>query len=254
MMRLKGVLFDYGHTLVWFPHYREIHLLSVQNIQRKLRTLGVSAEASRIQSLIDEFAHRRKIQRVGIDAEFREILSALGVAGYSEDDLQQIIQLHWHPYVQDARARKGAKDLLTYLKSMGLKLGIVANIWSGGMDPALEKLGLDGFFDATIASVDVGYQKPDPEIFQLAFRRLGLNAEEAIMVGDNPTSDIQGAHDLGMCTVRLMRGPNRTERDAVEADFKIKNLSKLADIVCSSGRFPILKRRNLKGSGSTFLL
>jgi len=206
----------------------------VRNVQRKLRALGVSVKASRIQVLIDEFAHRRKIQRVGIDAEFREILSALGVAGYSEDDLQQIIRLHWRPYVQDARARKGAKYLMSYLKSGGFKLGIVANIWSGGMNPALEKLDLDSFFDATIASVDVGYRKPEPEIFQLALKRLRLNAKETIMVGDNPTSDIQGAYNLGICTVRLMRGPNRMEPDAVEADFKIRNLSKLADIVCPS--------------------
>jgi len=234
MMRFKGILFDYGHTLVWFPHYREIRLLSVRNVQRKLRALGVSVETSRIQALIDEYAHRKKSQRVGIDAEFREILSGLGVAGYSEDDLQQIIHMHWRPYVQDAHARKGAEDLLNYLKSKGFKLGIVANIWSGGMNPALEKLGLDSFFDAMIASVDVGYQKPEPEIFQLALKRLRLNAEETIMVGDNSTSDIQGAHNLGICTVRLMRGPNRIEPDTVAADFKIKNLSKLADILCPS--------------------
>jgi putative hydrolase of the HAD superfamily len=135
------------------------------------------------------------------------------------------------PYVQDARARKGAKDLLKYLKSRGFKLGIVANIWSGGMNPALEKLGLDSFFDAAVPSVDVGYQKPDPETFQLTLKRLGLNSQETMMIGDNPTSDIQGAHNLGMCTVRLMRGPNRMEPDAVEADFRIRDLSKLADIL-----------------------
>ncbi|MFZ0965725.1 MAG: HAD family hydrolase [Candidatus Bathyarchaeia archaeon] len=234
MTKFKGILFDYGHTLVGFPHYKEVHLKSVRNIQRKLQTLGFSVETSRIRALIDEFAHRRKSQGVGMDAELRDILSGLGVAGYSEDDLQQIIELHWRPYVQNARARKGAKYLLNRLKSKGFKLGIVANIWSGGMNPALEKLGLDGSFDTMIASVDVGHQKPDPETFQLALKHLRLRAQETIMVGDNPTSDIQGAHNLGMCTVRLMRGPNRAEPDKVAADFKIKNLSKLVNIVCVS--------------------
>lgn len=231
MTKFKGVLFDYGHTLVWFPHYREIHLISARNVQRKLRALGVTVETSRIRAVIDEFAHRRNRQPVGIDEEFREILHGLGVARCSEDILQQIIETHWRPYVHDARARKGAKELLNQLKSEGLKLGIVANIWSGGMNPVLEKLGLRNLFDATIASVDVGHQKPGPEIFQLALKRLRLKAQEIMMVGDNPTSDIQGAHNLGMCTVRLMRGPNRTEPDAVEADFKIKDLSQLANIV-----------------------
>jgi putative hydrolase of the HAD superfamily len=99
------------------------------------------------------------------------------------------------------------------------------------MNPALEKFGLDRFFDTMIASVDVGYQKPYPEIFQLALKHLRLRVQETIMVGDNPTSDIQGAHNLGMCTVRLMRGPNRTEPDRVAADFKIRNLQTLANIL-----------------------
>jgi len=232
--RFKGILFDYGHTLIWFPHYREIQLVSVRNIQRKLRVLGFSVETSTIQAIIYEFAHRRKSQLVGIDAEFRKILKGLRVVDYNEKDLWQIIELYWRPYVQDARARKGAKDLLNHLKSKGFKLGIVANIWSGGMNPALEQLGLERFFDTMIASVDVGHQKPDPEIFQLALKHLRLRVEETIMVGDNPISDIQGAHNLGMCTVRLMRGPNRAEPDKVAADFKIKNLSNLVNIVSVS--------------------
>ena len=230
-MNFKGILFDYGHTLVWFPHYREIQLISVRNIQRKLRTLGFLVEISSIQAQIDEVVHRKKSQSGGIEEEFREILSGLGITRCDEDDLQQIIELHWHPYVLDAYARKGVKELLNYLKSKGFKLGIVANIWSGGMNPALQKLGLDRFFDVTIASVDAGCQKPDPAIFQLALKRLELRVQETIMVGDNPSSDIQGAHNLGICTVRLMRGPNRTKLDVAEADFKIRNLQTLKKIV-----------------------
>jgi len=231
-MNFKGILFDYGHTLVWFPHYREIQLISVRNIQRKLRTLGFLVEISSIQAQIDEVVHRKKSQSGGIEEEFREILSGLGITRCDEDDLQQIIELHWHPYVLDAHARKGVKELLNYLKSKGFRLGIVANIWSGGMNPALQKLGLDRFFDVTIASVDAGCQKPDPAIFQLALKRLELRVQETLMVGDNPSSDIQGAHNLGICTVRLMRGPNRTKLGGAEADFKIRNLQMLRNIVC----------------------
>jgi len=228
MAKFKGILFDYGHTLVWFPRYKEIHLASARNMQRKLRALGVSVEASEIQALVDEFAHNQGLR---IDEEFREILSTLGVKRYSENDLHEIIRLHWRPYLEDACARKGAKKLLEYLKSQGYRLGVVANVWSGGMSPALQKLGLQKFFDTTVASVDVGFRKPSPEIFQLALDSLGLNAERAMMVGDNPLSDIQGAHDIGMCAVRLMRGPNRTKPDIVKPDFKIKNLLTLATIV-----------------------
>jgi len=231
MVKLKGVLFDYGHTIVWFPRYREIHLVSARNVQKKLGALGVYVEASKVRTVIEEFAHRRDNRCPEIDEEFREILSVFGVKDYSQADLQEIIQLHWLPYLQDARARKGAEKLLEYLKSWGFKLGIVANVWSGGMDPALEKLGLKKFFDTTVASVDVGFPKPNPEIFQLTLANLGLIAEEVMMVGDNPIADIHGAHNMGMRTVRLMRGPNRTKPDLVAPDFKIRNFLTLASIV-----------------------
>jgi len=235
MSRLKGFLFDYGHTLVWFPHYERIHLASARNVQKKLQELGISAEITRIRTSIDGFARRRNGTVLRIDEEFKEILSILGVKTCSQDDLREIIQMHWQPYVQDARSRRDVEKVLRYLKTQGFKLGIVANIWSGGMDPALKKLGLERFFDTAVASVDIGFQKPDPRIFQLALDRLKLTSSETIMVGDNPTSDIQGAHSLGIGTVRLLRGPNRKTPDVVEPNFKIRNFQTLATIVHKLG-------------------
>jgi putative hydrolase of the HAD superfamily len=230
MAKVKGILFDYGHTLVFFPHRNRTHLLATENVQKALQDLGVSVQISRIQALIDKFAHGRDDMVVGMEEEFREILSILEVDDYGQDDLERIIQAHWRPYVQNACLRAGANKLLEYLKELGFKLGIVANIWSGGMNPVLERLGLDKFFDTTVASIDVGFQKPDPKIFHLALDRLKLTPEQVIMVGDDPRADVQGAHDLGMGTVRLMRGPNRAKPDLVNPDFKIRNLSTLASI------------------------
>jgi len=231
MSRLKGVLFDYGHTLVWFPHYGRIHFASARNVQKKLQELGVFVGIAEIRASIDRFAHRRNGTVLKIDEEFREILSVLGVKACSQDDLREMIRMHWQPYVQDARSRRDVENVLRYLKTQGLRLGIVANIWSGGMDPALEKPDLQRYFDTAVASVDVGFQKPDPQIFQLALDRLKLASDETIMVGDNPTSDIQGAHNLGLSTVRLLRGPNRKTPDVVEPDFRIRNFQTLKTIV-----------------------
>lgn len=230
-MKLKGVLFDYGHTLVYFPRIEKRHLVAARNVQKVLKCLGVSVNASRIQELVGSFAHGPNNVVMNMEDEFTEILRILGVDNYSQSDLKEIIQVHWRPYVQNVRARKGAKELLKYLKKMGLKLGIVGNIWSGGMNPVLERLNLHKFFDTTIASVDVGYKKPDPRIFHLALNRLKLSPEEVIMVGDNPKTDIQGAHHLGIGTVRLIRGPNRSKPDIVDPDFKIRNLTAFESIL-----------------------
>lgn len=231
MAKLKGVLFDYGHTLAYFPQIKKTHLAAARNVQKVLQDLGVSVNASRIQTLVGNFAHQTDDVVMDMEKEFMEILHILGVKNYSQDDLQEIIQAHWRPYIQNVRVRRDAKKLLKYLKKMEFNLGIVANIWGGGINPVLERLGLQKFFDTTVASIDVGFKKPNPKIFHLALDHLKLNPKEVIMVGDNPRTDIQGAHDLGMVTVRLMRGPNRTKPDLVDPDFKIRNLSALASIV-----------------------
>jgi len=229
MAKLRGILFDYGHTLVWFPKYERTHFAAARDVQKVLQGLGFSVEASTVRTLVEDFAHRKDV--VKIDEEFKEILSILGVECYRQDDLQRIIQAHWRPYIQNAHLRKGVKELLEHLKILDLKLGIVANIWGGGMNPVLERLDIQKFFDTIVASIDVGFKKPDPRIFHLALNHLELTPEQVLMVGDNPREDILGSHDLGMGTVRLMRGPNRSRPDLVAPRFKIRNLSTLVSIV-----------------------
>jgi len=231
MAKVKGILFDYGHTLVYLPRVEKINFAAAKNVQKKLQDLGVCVDTLRIQELVGSLAHATDNVVMNMEEEFTEILHILGVKNYGQDDLQEIIQAHWRPYIQNAHVRRGTKEVLEYLKRTGFKLGIVANIWSGGMNPVLEREGLDRFFDTTVASIDAGFKKPDPKIFRLALDCLELSPKEVIMVGDSPKTDIQGAHNLGIRTVRLMRGPNRTKPDLVNPDFKIRNLSALASIV-----------------------
>lgn len=235
MKRLRGILFDYGHTLVWFSKYEEAHRNSARNVQQILRRFGVSIEPEEIRTIIESYAPRHDGTSPSAEDEARGLLISVGVENFQQTDLQRIIKAEWEPYVKNVRIRKGVKEVLEYSKTIGLKLGIVANIWSGGMNPVLAKLGIEKFFDTKVASMDFGFAKPDPRIFRQALNDLELTPEQAIMVGDNPKADIRGAHDIGMRTVRLLRGPNKSEPDCVEADFKIRNLSTLPSIIHGLG-------------------
>lgn len=231
MDKLEGILFDYGHTLVWFPKYEETHLAAATNVRRILCDLGVSVEVSSVRGLIESCAPRLNGTSASVEEEAKGILASAGVESFGQHDLQRIIEAEWRSYIKNARIRKGVEEALEYSKMMGLKLGIVANIWSGGMNPVLDKLGIREFFDTTIADMDVGFAKPDPRIFRIALDNLQLAPEQVVMVGDNPKTDIKGAHDLGMGTVRLMRGPNRIQPDCVKANFKMRNFSTLVSII-----------------------
>jgi FMN phosphatase YigB (HAD superfamily) len=231
MGRLRGILFDYGHTLVWFPKYAQAHLTASKNVQLVLRDLGVSVGVSRVRSLIESYVPRANGTSASVEEEAKGILVSAGVESFTRNELRRVIEAEWRPYIMNVRLRKGVKEALARSKKMRLKLGIVANIWSGGMNPVLARLGIEGFFHTTVADMDVGFAKPDPRIFRLALGNLRLAPEQVIIVGDNPKTDIKAAHDLGMGTVRLMRGPNRTQPDCVETDFKIRNFSTLVSII-----------------------
>ena len=58
--------------------------------------------------------------------------------------------------------------------------------------------GLAPYFTHTIISEEVGINKPNPKLFALALEMNGVRADEALMVGDSYTSDIEGAKAAGI--------------------------------------------------------
>ncbi|KOS64068.1 pyrophosphatase PpaX [Lysinibacillus sp. FJAT-14222] len=86
---------------------------------------------------------------------------------------------------------------LEQLKAMGIKLAIVSTKRNGMIDRGLSVLGACHLFDVRIGTDDVKNVKPDPEPVVLALERLGVNKEEAIMIGDN-SHDIEAGHNAGV--------------------------------------------------------
>lgn len=96
-----------------------------------------------------------------------------------------------------------ARDVLADLRARGIATAILSNI---GLDPrsVLERTALTGLIDVEVFSFEVGMVKPDPAIFTLTADRLGLAAEDLLMVGDTVADD--GAAALvGMRTLILPR-------------------------------------------------
>jgi HAD superfamily hydrolase (TIGR01549 family) len=65
--------------------------------------------------------------------------------------------------------------------------------------------------DAIVDSRSHGRVKPHPTIFQSALERLGVNAEDAVMVGDSIEEDIEGARALGMRAILVDREDRHPE-------------------------------------------
>src|SRR5699024_7971727 len=86
------------------------------------------------------------------------------------------------------------------------------------------------YFDHVVISGAFGRGKPDPAIFRHALELLSVRPEEAMMVGDNPMTDILGAQKTGMPSV-WFNWDRRKKPDTVCPTYEITNLAELPEVV-----------------------
>lgn len=102
--------------------------------------------------------------------------------------------------------------------------------------PSLQNLKLEitpeiaPYFDHIIISGDFGKGKPDASIFEHVMERVGITADEAIMVGDNLNTDILGSSRVGMRNVWINR-ENNIANGAVTPTYEIVSLTDLLQLV-----------------------
>lgn len=78
---------------------------------------------------------------------------------------------------------------------------VVTNGFAGVQQIKLRHSGLDGYFRGVVCSEDAGANKPDPRIFEYALDLAGVKAGAAVMIGDDPYSDIPGAERAGIDSI-----------------------------------------------------
>ncbi|KAK1415912.1 hypothetical protein QVD17_31700 [Tagetes erecta] len=91
----------------------------------------------------------------------------------------------------------GAYKTLLVLKEYGVKLAVVSN-FDTRLRKLLQDLNIIDMFDAVIISSEVGYEKPDPKIFETALDQINVEAAKAVHVGDDQKADKLGANAVGI--------------------------------------------------------
>jgi len=128
-------------------------------------------------------------------------------------------------------------EVLTELDRKGFKLGIITNTVTSREEHvrmALRKIGIEKHFDLILTSVDVGHRKPDERIFMTALRKLRIKPYEAVMVGNQISTDIVGGNRIGMKTVVLKWNKRYNERITLPEEQPtrtIKSLRELPDVI-----------------------
>ncbi len=93
---------------------------------------------------------------------------------------------------------------LTHLRGRGLVLGHISNV-DRDIFPTCRELGLSAMLGVVVTSQELGFNKPQPEIFLAALKQAGVKPAEAIYVGDQHQIDVVGASGAGMLGILLDR-------------------------------------------------
>jgi len=130
---------------------------------------------------------------------FRRVFRALGVT-LDDRHVDTVATAYRSGYLAARRVIAGAADLLAAIRPHA-RIAIVTNNLLEEQRDKLRFCGLDGYVDELVVSDDVGVAKPDRGIFEIALGRLGVTAEDAVMVGDSWANDIAGAVGAGIRAV-----------------------------------------------------
>jgi putative hydrolase of the HAD superfamily len=238
--KIKAVMFDLGETLLSFGKvnttrlFREGARLSYDFLKGLEQPVGSfeyycwrNLISLRIQHWLSNITKR--------DFNSLALLRRIGARKGVRLDKHQWRQFAWlwyEPLSKLGRAEPGAKETLTALQKMGLKLGIVSNTFVNGssLEKHLEQFGLLDFFTVKVYSYEFDFRKPDTRIFEIAAERIGEMLENILFVGDRIDKDIEPAIKSGMRAV-LKTAYTNVGKKTPESAWKITDLSELPPLI-----------------------
>ena len=176
------------------------------------------------------------------NSETQKLMVRLYRSGFSQEIYQELaqkvapeaflplsdLQQEWGmTYASNAVPFPDAEETILYLRRKGYKIGLLTNGNSERQWAKIHSCGLMQYFDHIVVSGDLQIEKPDPAIYQLSLAGLGIQASEALFVGDTVETDIDGAKRAGIDSLWLTQGTANT----AGATFLAKSVSYLKEIL-----------------------
>jgi HAD superfamily hydrolase (TIGR01509 family) len=199
MTTLRAVLFDYSGTLFrleesdsWFAGMHVDDRAVDGHVQAELMRRLTAPTGRSVE--MDEQTYQAWVNRDLAPHLHREaylhVLRESGLADHHAEALYDrvVSPSSWTPYPDTATVLAG-------LRRQGISTAVVSNI-AFDVRPAFDAIDVGEHVSEFVLSFEVGAVKPAPEIFETALARLGVDAADALMIGDSEEAD-GGARDVG---------------------------------------------------------
>jgi putative hydrolase of the HAD superfamily len=229
MASAQAVFFDVDFTLIYpGPAFQG------EGYQAFCARHGMEVDAERFPAAVISASHILDREQDGVyNAQIfvdyvAHIIRAMGGRGAAVEPCAAEIYQEWAA-CQHFLLYEDVPAALDALARKDLVLGLISNSHRC-LESFQEHFELENLIDIAISSSQHGYMKPHPSIFEAALKLAGVDAPDAVMVGDSLTQDIEGARRVGMQGVLVRRS------DAIaggpDPDVPvIRSLSELPELV-----------------------
>jgi HAD superfamily hydrolase (TIGR01549 family) len=208
--QLESLFLDVGNTMISINFDWVCLELKKKGVNCEPAVLQRAEAASRpiISDRMEDFREKKGLEvfQLYLTMVFRQLPAGI-ISGESRisqiaADLVPILFSEGNAMRLWSYVLPGVHEALEQFKAMGLQLVVVSNA-DGSVERQLMRDDLISYFDAVIDSHIVGFEKPDPRIFQHALDVSGAVAERTLYVGDIYRIDVVGARSAGLHAILL---------------------------------------------------
>jgi putative hydrolase of the HAD superfamily len=221
-VRFDAVIFDFFGTLVYNRPWGDEMNAAVAEV------LNVP-----VDGFLREWAKTAHSRTTGaypsVGDNIEQVCRTLGVA-ITPAQVERAVAIRLDYTRRNLRPKEGALELVRCLRAMDLKMGLLSNC-TPEVPVAWREMSFSPLFDDAVFSCDVGMAKPQPEIFELACRRLATPPQRCVYVADNVDGELDVALACGLYPVRLRPSEGEVPPKGAERwqGPAIKALSELLD-------------------------
>jgi HAD superfamily hydrolase (TIGR01509 family) len=196
---VKGILIDLDNTL--YPYDINHERAMDKCIEECQQSLGISKDQFKDIFKLSRDAVHHSLNRQAAShsrllyfQKFSEIYF-----GFTKPDFAlDMEELYWSEFMSGMSFMPGVERFLKKVKEAGIKSCVVTDLTTQIQLRKWQKLDLGKYIDFMVTSEEAGIEKPDRIIFDMALAKLGLDARQTIMIGDNKEKDIKGAELMGI--------------------------------------------------------
>ena len=189
MKHIYAVIFDVDGTLV------DSNDAQARSWVDALKEFGYSVPYEKVRPLIGMGGDKVLPETIGVqkDSEKGKQIS------------KRRSEIFKEKYLPNVKPFPDAQKLLDRMRERGLKLAIATSAQPDELRPLLQIVGAADLIEDKTSARDVKSSKPDPDVMQVALKRVGYPPNEVVMIGDTPY-DIEAARKVGVGTIAFRCG------------------------------------------------